>query len=138
MYRLILSIAIAGCVACRPAFADFVLLNAPPPAVAEVPAPPLTSPIPSYNPVISEQLPPVSPKRPKFATARGFGHQVPLSFAVQQIVPYGIAINYGSGVDPNVAVDWHGGRPWPTVLRAALQPLGLHLTLRHRSITIAD
>src|SRR3546814_12837990 len=46
----------------------------------------------------------------------GFGNEVPLSFAVRQIVPPGHEISYGAGVDVNAVVTWSGGRPWGEVL----------------------
>src|SRR3546814_5748064 len=38
----------------------------------------------------------------------GFGNEVPLSFAVRQIVPPGHEISYGAGVDVNAVVTWSG------------------------------
>jgi len=67
---------------------------------------------------------------PQFAIARGFGNQVPLSFAVRQIVPRDVKVHFGKDVDPATAVDWKGGRPWNAVLWSAIHPLGLHLVLK--------
>lgn len=72
------------------------------------------------------------PKAPAsgFAIARGFGEQVPLSFAVRQIVPASVKVHYGKTVDQTTPVDWKGGRPWNAVLWSAIHPLGLHLVLK--------
>lgn len=69
-------------------------------------------------------------------TAQGFGEAVPLSFACRQIVPAGIQVVYGSGVDPQLAVNWIGGKPWAVVLRDALMSTGLVIVPRGRTIEI--
>jgi len=63
---------------------------------------------------------------------------VPLAFATRQIVPMGIKTTFGPGVDQAVLVDWSGGRPWIEVLRAVVQPLGLHVTVRWMAISITS
>ena len=70
--------------------------------------------------------------------AHGFGQQVPLAFATRQIVPTGVKISFGPGVDQTTLVSWSGGRPWIDVLRAAVQPLGLHVTVRWTAISITS
>jgi len=70
--------------------------------------------------------------------AHGFGQQVPLAFAARQIVPPGIKTTFGPGVDQAALVDWSGGRPWIEVLRGAIQPLGLHVTVRWMAISITS
>ena len=57
--------------------------------------------------------------------ASGFGHEVPLRFAVRQLLPRNWRVRYGQGVDPDRLVSWEGGRPWDFVLRDAVKPLGL-------------
>jgi hypothetical protein len=73
---------------------------------------------------------------PHFAVTRGFGNQVPLSFAVRQIVPRAVKVHFAKGVDPATAVDWNGGRPWNAVLWSAVHPLGLHLVLKPGAVWI--
>ncbi len=70
--------------------------------------------------------------------AHGFGQQVPLAFATRQIVPAGVKTTFGPGVDQTALVDWSGGRPWMDVLRAAVHPLGLHVTVRWMAISIVS
>lgn len=70
--------------------------------------------------------------------AHGFGQQVPLAFATRQIVPAGVKTTFGPGVDQAALVDWTGGRPWVEVLRAAVHPLGLHVTVRWMAISITS
>ena len=76
--------------------------------------------------------------RPRFLVARGFGHDVPLAFAARQIVPQHVRISFGNDVDPEARVNWEGGKPWDDVLRAAVKPLGLHLTVTHMAVKIVD
>ncbi len=76
--------------------------------------------------------------RPKVPLALGFGHDVPLSFAVQQVVPRYMTVNYGDTVDQQIRVTWEGGRPWPQVLMTVLDPIGLHMHISGRKILISD
>ena len=76
--------------------------------------------------------------QPHFSKARGFGKHVALSFAVRQIVPPGVAVIYGSGVAPDVQVDWVGDAPWNRVLQAAVAPLGWHAIIGKRSVRIVS
>ena len=62
-----------------------------------------------------------------FKRADGFGREVPLRFAIKQIVPPGVDATIAAGIDPDTPVDWTGGKPWNRVLAAAIQPLGLRL-----------
>src|SRR3546814_16584755 len=55
----------------------------------------------------------------------GFGNEVPLSFAVRQIVPPGHEISYGAGVDVNAVVTWSGGHLWGEVLNQVAYGRGL-------------
>ena len=64
-------------------------------------------------------------ERTRTAVASGFGHEVPLRFAVRQLLPRNWRVRYGQGVDPDRLVSWEGGRPWDFVLRDAVKPLGL-------------
>ena len=74
---------------------------------------------------------------PRFKIAQGFGRDVPLAFAVRQIVPPGVAVQYGAGVDKAAIVTWTGGRPWNRVLASAIRPLGLRMTTGATTVTIS-
>lgn len=54
----------------------------------------------------------------------GFGSDLPLAIALQQIVPAGFQYGFGVGVNPGTAVSWEGGKPWKTVLGETLAPQG--------------
>ena len=106
--------------------ADFVITS-PPPA-ADPPVVPGPQPrMPAY---------PVHPTSTRFKIAYGFGHQVPLSFAVRQIVPPAITVTYRPGTDPNALVDWRGGQTWNRVLFAAVKPLSLRLVVTDTKVEI--
>jgi hypothetical protein len=64
---------------------------------------------------------------PRFKAARGFGDAIPMGFAVRQIVPSGVRVRYGAGIDPQTRVSWKGDRPWNQALAAAVHPLHLRL-----------
>jgi len=59
---------------------------------------------------------------------KGFGKDIPLVIAAQQIAPADRQIAFGQGVDPSMPVSWHGGQPWHVVLSDALNKRGLQMT----------
>lgn len=54
----------------------------------------------------------------------GFGRDIPLSFAVEQIVPPRYSVSYGPGVDAQRRVSWKGGADWNVVLNDMLSEHG--------------
>ena len=86
------------------------------------PSSPLPRPGGGPSPASHSQAP---SERTRTAVASGFGHEVPLRFAVRQLLPKNWRVRYGQGVDPDRPVSWEGGRPWDFVLRDAVKPLGL-------------
>ena len=64
---------------------------------------------------------------PRFKTARGFGNAVQMAFAVRQMVPAGVRVRYGAGIDPEALVSWKGDRPWNQALAAAVRSLRLRI-----------
>jgi hypothetical protein len=91
--------------------------------------------LPSSNIPVAVSASP--PSRPRFLVARGFGRQVPMSFAIRQIVPHTTVVRFGPAVDSAAPVNWSGGRPWNRVLAAALRPLRLRMTTAAGSVTIS-
>ena len=114
------------------AHADFRLQASP--ASSNIPAP--APAMPSDNLQSDEAGQPV-PRRSRFLLARGFGRQVPMSFAIRQIVPHTTVIRFGPGVDPDAPVTWSGGRPWNRVLASAVRPLRLRVTTTTNTVVIS-
>ena len=105
------------------AHADFVITSMPPT--------PGSPPIAQTNPDNSPD-----PASTRFKLAYGFGKQIPLFFAVRQIVPRAVKVTYGPGADPNALVDWKGGQAWNRVLLDAVKRLGLRLVMTHMAVEI--
>jgi len=73
----------------------------------------------------------------QYPEARGFGDEVPLRFAVRQIVPAGIDVLFAPGADQDALVSWRGGGPWNHTLQAAIRPLGLRVIQQGNTVTIS-
>lgn len=70
-----------------------------------------------------------APLTAALAGVDGFGDDVPMSLAVKQIVPDGMRITFGNGVDVNRTVSWNGGGgEWKTVLEGLARQNGLVTT----------
>ena len=95
---------------------------------------------PAQRPIVLSPPAPATMRRPAapvaIPVANGFGRQVPLAFAVRQIVPAGVRTAFGPGVDQAALVDWSGGGPWTGVLRTAVHPLGLRITVGWMAVSI--
>ena len=115
-----------------PAYADFQIGQ-----TAEEPLIVLGSPAAAAPPPRTYRVPRARVTVPGFTVARGFGQAIPLRFAARQIVPPAITVRYAPGVDQDAEVDWTGDAPWNRVLLAAVQPLGLHVTMGARSVLIS-
>ncbi len=110
----------------------FEISHAPPPLPSPAPPGPVSLAPSAELPAPSEQ-----PKVVRhFRMTAGYGHQVPLSFAIRQIVPSGVRVTYGAGVDPGEAVDWQGGREWNKVLATTVSPLGERIEVGRAHVTI--
>ncbi len=57
-------------------------------------------PWPASRPSLASH-PQASSERTRTVVASGFGHEVPLRFAVRQLLPKNWRIRYGQGVDPD-------------------------------------
>jgi len=107
--------------------AEFVMVSQP---AAEIDArDPASAPAANLRP---KSLSP-TPRQPVVA---GFGDQVPLSFAVRQIVPARFQVAFGEAVNSNAPVDWKGGKPWRPTLSDAVRPLGLTISVVGATVTI--
>ncbi|HVY13211.1 MAG TPA: TcpQ domain-containing protein, partial [Alphaproteobacteria bacterium] len=68
----------------------------------------------------------------------GFADQVPLSVALQQVLPQGMTFSFSDGVNPGQLVSWRGGRPWQAVLRDMLGPTGLSFNVNDRLVVVSN
>lgn len=66
----------------------------------------------------------------------GFADKVPLTIALQQVLPQGYGYTLGDGVDPGQLVSWRGGRPWQVVLQDMTGASGLVSSVNGRSVTV--
>jgi hypothetical protein len=116
--------------AIAPANAEFLMLSAPEASAPHESEPPAPRPKPEREPPKTH----LSSREPALS---GFGDQVPLTFAVRQIVPAHFLVAYADAVHKDAPVDWKGGEPWRATLADALRPLGLVVTVRGPKVTIA-
>ncbi|VTZ27709.1 conserved exported hypothetical protein [Methylocella tundrae] len=135
---------------CWPAQADFALAPGTPTAAGPTSPAAAASPVSPSAPTTTSATASIGGRAgPKHAVrrtphpgnpsvARGFGSQIPLAFAVRQIVPSRIKVLYGPGADQNALVDWQGGKRWSIVLAEAVRPLGLRIHVEARGVTIAQ
>jgi len=77
-------------------------------------------------------------ERTRTVVASGFGHEVPLRFAVRQLLPKNWRVRYSQGVNPDRLVSWEGGRPWEFVLRDAVKPLGLQASAAPGEVNVVQ
>ncbi len=79
------------------------------------------------------------PSAPSLAmdpVVEGFGDKVPLTIAIQQILPQGYGYTLGDGVDAGQLVSWRGGRPWSVVMQDMLGSSGLSYSTNGRNVAI--
>ena len=112
-----------------PCNAEFVMVSPSAPEADAKSAPPSSAPM---RPRPHPKLRPPAPE----AALTGFGDQVPLRFAVRQIVPARFQVAFGEAVDRDAPVDWKGSRPWRPTLSDALRPLGLTVSVVGLTVTI--
>jgi hypothetical protein len=66
----------------------------------------------------------------------GFGTDIPLALALQQVAPAGYAFSFGESINPGAKVSWSGGDNWVTVMRKMIEPLGLQADIHGRVIFV--
>jgi hypothetical protein len=91
---------------------------------------------PQQPPVAMQQSPYAPPSMAAEPVIEGFADQVPLTVALQQILPQGYGYALGDGVNPGQLVSWRGGRPWNAVLQDMLSMSSLGYIGNDRLITI--
>lgn len=68
--------------------------------------------------------------------AQGFGKDMPLALAVQQIIPADYAYSFAKGINAGQRVSWTGGEAWNVVLDKALEPLALDFRVHDKTVVV--
>lgn len=123
-------LVLAPLIVCAPAQAEFLMMSTPDASAPDASVSAAPHPKPKRRP-LKALVPPAEP------ALSGFGDQVPLSFAVRQIVPPHFQVAYADAVQRDAPVDWKGGEPWRATLADAVRPLGLIVTVSGPKVTIA-
>gem|GEM_PF-4955694 len=66
----------------------------------------------------------------------GFGSDIPLIMALQQVVPARYMYVFETGLNSTQRVSWQGDRPWNIVLQDMVAPLGLQAYIQDNTVTI--
>ena len=66
----------------------------------------------------------------------GFGDNIPLGQAIDDIVPSGLNITIAHSVDPSTSISWEGGGSWQAALKAALGRVGLSSRIGDSEVVI--
>jgi hypothetical protein len=90
------------------------------------------APSPSFDSVVvsATQTPSDKP------VLEGFGSDMPLALALQQIVPADYATSFESGVNVGQIVSWDGGKPWDQVVNEMLAPLQLQAVIINKTVHV--
>lgn len=77
-----------------------------------------------------------APQSGQYDLAVGFGNDLPLVTALEQVVPKGYTYVMTDSVPMASPVSWEGGRPWNIVLQDMLKPLGMRADISGRNVSI--
>lgn len=66
----------------------------------------------------------------------GFGNDLPLAIALQQVAPAGHRFSFAPGVNPGQSVSWQGGKGWQDVMHDMLQARALDYRVTNGVITV--
>ena len=69
-------------------------------------------------------------------TISGFGSDLPLNVALQQVVPSQYTVSLADGVNGNAHVSWKGDRPWEQVLSDMLAPKKLIFAIQGDTLVV--
>jgi hypothetical protein len=93
--------------------------------------------VPAPVPVTRQALDSLHPA-PSFEMVSGFGSDLSLAIALQQIIPPSYAYSFTSGVNPGMKVSWNGEKPWNVILDEMLAPLNLRAEIRGKTVRITS
>jgi len=97
-----------------------------PAAVAAPTVPVEAAPVsPALAPFAATSPAPVTTAAAGDDIVAGFGRDLPLVIALQQVAPAGHQFSFAPGVNPGAMVSWEGGKPWQAVMNDMLAPQGL-------------
>ncbi|MDE1151289.1 MAG: TcpQ domain-containing protein [Micavibrio sp.] len=119
-----------------PVTADAPAAMPAPRAPAVAPAPVAQQPIPAAMPA-AMPAPQAAPEATG-ETLTGFGSDLPLVIALQQVVPAGYQYSFASGVNPGTHVSWEGGKPWQQVLSDMLGKQNLGYQLQNNTVVVSE
>lgn len=105
---------------------------APAAPVAAVDAEPVSPALAPFTPATAAPAPAAAPTD----VVAGFGRDLPLVIALQQVAPAGHQFSFAPGVNPGVMVSWEGGKPWQQVMNDMLAPQGLGYQLQGNVVVI--
>lgn len=106
---------------------------------------PIATPPAQASPVIEQEsvLPPLPapaveplPANLPEAIVEGFGTDIPLAIALQQLAPAGFAFSYDPAVNPGVRVSWSDGKTWTQTVQDMLAPHNLNARFSDRVVHI--
>lgn len=108
-----------------------------------LPVPPVDgAPLPGMVPYYPEDMMPETGggeragDQVSFSQALGFGKDLPLALALNQVIPDDFAYAFDPEVDAATIVSWEGGRPWNEVLQDMLAPVGLSSHIMRNRVMI--
>lgn len=103
---------------------------------------PVARPAPIAAPVVQKNvvLPPLEVERTQadvpVPVIDGFGDRVPLSVAIEQIVPSDYVVDVQGGLDTTLTVSWAGGRPFDKVLEDAIYAHGYRVLVDGKQVIL--
>jgi hypothetical protein len=88
-------------------------------------------------PVLTESEKKTMPEAPSEVVS-GFGKDLPLTVALQQVIPAGHGFSLASGVSGDTSVSWKGDRPWKQVLTDMLAERNLGFSFQGDDIVVSQ
>ena len=78
--------------------------------------PPMKAPVAIKTTTAPDKIPAVIQNAEPADAIQGFGNQVPLVLALQQIVPTNYRYSFQPPINPGQRISWKGGKPWKDVI----------------------
>lgn len=79
---------------------------------------------------------PTAPPQIEETLVEGFGEDIPLALALQQLAPDNFAFSFAPAVNPGVRVSWTSGKTWTQTIQDMLAPLNLNARFGDRLVHI--